>query len=94
MKLTELFNIREGKQEVYISTLLDELKNWTGINLSYPRDNMVLMSIPGGEEGLPDVNIQFDIDPIDENITSIRIPGTQKKGPEKDVPPWPVRKFS
>ena len=96
MKLNELFVIKEGRQEVYFSKLLDELKNWNGVTLSYPRDNTVLVSIPGGEEGLPDVNLQFDLDPIDEYITSIRIPGTGKKspeGPEKAVPPWPTRKF-
>lgn len=82
MKLNELFIIKEGRQEVYWSKLLDQLKNWNGVVLSYPRDNTVLVSIPGGEEGLPDVNIQFDIDPVDgENINSIRIPGTSKREP-------------
>jgi len=82
MKLNELFVIKEGRQEVYFSKLLDQLKNWNGVSLSYPRDNTVLVSIPGGEEGLPDVDIQFDIDPADgESINSIRIPGTQKREP-------------
>jgi hypothetical protein len=84
MKLNELFIIKEGRQEVYFSKLLDQLKNWNGVVLSYPRDNTVLVSIPGGEEGLPDVNLQFDIDPVDgEHIASIRIPGTSKREPGK-----------